>query len=393
MARIRTIKPDFWEDETVALLSRDARLLFVATWNLADDEGLLRWTAPYLKASAFMYDDDIDVTVVEQLMAELAEHGMIFPYRGGKTQQRLAYVVNFQKHQRINRPSPSKLPPPSIQNREVQAMYGRRDGMVCHLCKDEINPVDVPSTYGQNPALHLSLDHKVPRVRGGSDCPSNIAASHVSCNKSRQDRPLSGDEGVNDSVTGSVPPQASPPEGPASDSLSRSVNDSVSGSLPEGKGREREGEQGKGAPPARAGASIPDPARPRGRSPLPDATVAGNELLAEHLAAYPHSLPRDVRGWTSRAIERQLAEDIDPGMVRIGLALMREDQQANPGRDIGPGLLPKYVEQALRGIRPGQLRRRSGPDPNAGIYRHDPNNPETEHKAVVLSMDEWMKGA
>jgi hypothetical protein len=54
MARIRTIKPEFWEDDVIGSLSRDARLLFIATLNLADDEGLLRWSAAYLKASAFM---------------------------------------------------------------------------------------------------------------------------------------------------------------------------------------------------------------------------------------------------------------------------------------------------------------------------------------------------
>ncbi len=59
MARIRTIKPEFWEDEGVAALSRDARLLWIATWNCADDEGILRWTPDYIKAQVFPYDADV----------------------------------------------------------------------------------------------------------------------------------------------------------------------------------------------------------------------------------------------------------------------------------------------------------------------------------------------
>lgn len=135
-----------------------------------------------------------------------------------------------------------------------------------------------------------------------------------------------------------------------------------------------------------------DDARP-GRRGMPTATAAGNQLVAEHLAAYPYEPSREVRQWTYTAVEKQLAQGIDPEMVRIGLALLREDQQANPGRDIGPGLLPKYVDQARRGVRPGQRRRGSGFDPNAGIYRRDPNDTETEFTATVLSIDEWMKGA
>ena len=50
MARIRTIKPEFWEDEDVGRLSPMARLLFIGSWSLADDEGLLTWSASFLKA-------------------------------------------------------------------------------------------------------------------------------------------------------------------------------------------------------------------------------------------------------------------------------------------------------------------------------------------------------
>ena len=34
MPRIRTIKPEFWEDDVIGRLSRDDRLLFIATWTM-----------------------------------------------------------------------------------------------------------------------------------------------------------------------------------------------------------------------------------------------------------------------------------------------------------------------------------------------------------------------
>lgn len=234
LARIRTIKPDFWDDDAVGALSRDARLLFIATWNLADDEGLVRWTPSYLKASAFMYDDDLTVADIEALMEQLVSHEMVFPYVAGKARQKLAYIVNFRKHQRINRPQPSKLPPPSVQSGEVLQMYVRRDKGICHLCKSEVK------TEHDQPRLWPSLDHLTPRVQGGSDYPTNIALAHTSCNKSRGARPPEDFAG-------------SPGSRSSDDSLHDSVNDSASyavsdtrsaarsDSLPEGKGGEGKG--------------------------------------------------------------------------------------------------------------------------------------------------------
>lgn len=119
MARIRTIKPDFWEDEGIGCLSMAARLLFIATWNMADDEGLLRWTPEILKAQAFPYDHDVTSALVESLMGELVAGNFVVPYVAGQSQQKLAYIVNFRKHQRINRPQPPKFPAPPDVNDSV----------------------------------------------------------------------------------------------------------------------------------------------------------------------------------------------------------------------------------------------------------------------------------
>jgi hypothetical protein len=184
VARIRTIKPEFWEDEEIGTLSREARLLLIGTWNLADDEGLLRWTPVYLKAALFMYDDDLTVAKTEKLMEELAVKPIILPYQGGTGLQRLGCIVNFRRHQRINRPQPGRLPPPSLQNSEVAAMYAGRDRWTCHLCGEEVSDDPMIWTDKSKP----SLDHIIPRSEGGDDYPSNIRLAHLSCNKARGDR-------------------------------------------------------------------------------------------------------------------------------------------------------------------------------------------------------------
>lgn len=195
MARIRTVKPEFWDDETVGALTRDARLLFIATWTFADDEGLLRWSPSYLKASALMYDDAIYALDVQRWMDELEHHGFVFSYGAGRGGQRIGYIVNFRKHQRIDKPQAGKLPPPPCSNPAVILMYARRDEYVCHICREPVNhqieprPLNVfeahdPDISGLNP----SPDHLIPRSKGGTDYPTNIKTAHVSCNKGRGNR-------------------------------------------------------------------------------------------------------------------------------------------------------------------------------------------------------------
>ena len=223
MARIRTIKPEFWEDECIGILSRDARLLFIATWNLADDEGLLRWSPDYLKANVFMYDDDITANDVATLMAEVADAKLVYPYNAGRAQVRAAFIVSFRKHQRIDKPQPGKLAPPSLQQWTTREMYARRDNHRCHICGGDTNvePRRNGNCYDTGFVDHErnnpSPDHVVPRSQGGSDYPSNIRNSHLSCNKGRGDRPLPYDD-KNDSK-----------------------NDSKNHSATEGKGREGKG--------------------------------------------------------------------------------------------------------------------------------------------------------
>lgn len=198
MARIRTIKPEFWESESVGRLSMGARLLFIACLNFADDEGLLRWNEAYLSSQAFVYDE-LDTESISEWMGELVREGIVFPYKAATTNQRLGWIVCFRSHQVINRPQPSKLPPPSIQNTDFKNALFNRDRNTCHLCKNPIDPLAPAQTCGSKAP---SIDHVIPKSRGGGDYPSNLRTAHISCNKARKDKPLDGD--INDSVNESL---------------------------------------------------------------------------------------------------------------------------------------------------------------------------------------------
>ena len=79
MARIRTIKPEFWTSEQVMECSPLARLLFIGVWNFCDDAGNHPMSAKTLKALVFP-GDDITSAKVGELLAELSTNGLIDLY-------------------------------------------------------------------------------------------------------------------------------------------------------------------------------------------------------------------------------------------------------------------------------------------------------------------------
>lgn len=59
----------------------------------------------------------------------------------------------------------------------------RTYGYVCHLCGGDIPP-DVPEYH----PLEFTIDHLIPRSRGGRNCLSNLRPAHRQCNETKADR-------------------------------------------------------------------------------------------------------------------------------------------------------------------------------------------------------------
>lgn len=107
MGRIRTIKPEFPQSESMGRVSRDARLLFVELWTICDDEGRTRAASRMLASLLFPYDDDAP-RLIDGWLAELEAEGCIVRYHvEGAT---YLQVCNWLSHQKIDKPSRSKLP-------------------------------------------------------------------------------------------------------------------------------------------------------------------------------------------------------------------------------------------------------------------------------------------
>ncbi|MGF6636792.1 hypothetical protein [Paraburkholderia sp. MM6662-R1] len=109
MARIRTIKPEFWVNPQVVHVSLAARLLFIGTWNFADDHGNLPRDPEKLKMQVFPSALDADIDV-EPLVLSLIYQGLLSEYSvSGK---RYLHITGFENNQVINRPSKPTFPLP-----------------------------------------------------------------------------------------------------------------------------------------------------------------------------------------------------------------------------------------------------------------------------------------
>jgi hypothetical protein len=115
VGRIRTIKPEFPQSETIGSLSRDARLLFIQLWTLVDDDGRARANSRMLASLLYPYDSDAR-DLIDGWLAELGEKDCVRLYEVDGAHY--LEIPNWLKHQKVDHSKPSKLPPYVANNRE-----------------------------------------------------------------------------------------------------------------------------------------------------------------------------------------------------------------------------------------------------------------------------------
>ena len=214
MPRKRDIDPRIWENEQLANVPIEARLLFIGMFSNADDEGRLKGSPRWLKAQIFRYDDLTSAQVQEWRDALLGVQ-LIHIYEEGEDQY--IHLPTFGKWQSINRRFDSKLPPctceagrgtPSIGKRSVSesALRGERatttpieihePSDVSHQSvNDESSPteakaeaVSVPETVPEAEVAHVrdksltasaSTSHWLQILRNDGRWPSDLTNGFV----------------------------------------------------------------------------------------------------------------------------------------------------------------------------------------------------------------------
>lgn len=119
--RIRTLKPEFWQHEELASLDDFTRLMAIALLNWADDEGYFLATPALIRGSLFPFLNGEQK--IEKGLLLLAEKGWI-QLGSDQSGRKVGFVVNFTKHQRINRPVPSKIKASSVFTEDSLSPHG-----------------------------------------------------------------------------------------------------------------------------------------------------------------------------------------------------------------------------------------------------------------------------
>lgn len=102
MARIRSIKQDFFLNEDLATVTSEARLLAIGLSTIADRAGRLEDRPLKIKAQLFPYHN-VDIT---KLLDELDQQGIGFIQRYAIDDKHYIQITNFDKHQK---PHPKEL--------------------------------------------------------------------------------------------------------------------------------------------------------------------------------------------------------------------------------------------------------------------------------------------
>ncbi|WP_069628344.1 hypothetical protein [Streptomyces niveus] len=295
MARIRTIKPEAFESESLAECSVTATLTFFGLLTLADDTGRFRDHPAIIAGRLWALRAEHTPAHVARDLEELAAAGVICRYTGCDGRSYL-HIVTWQRHQKIDRPSASRVP----------RCTGHQAEQKCGSCTEGPCPTTRSDQVSTSP--RRGLDHPV-----SPDMPP----------------------------TGPRAPAGAPAE---ASGVRLSARPSSPGGETAGQGRFVEA-----SPHPREGSSsgsrILDPGSvPRGReAPAPPAlpvTVSAKELVAEYVAGCARRPPEDFLAHLGRKVKVLLEERFEPETVRTALERLR-------AKGLHPSVLPSVVNEVL----------------------------------------------
>jgi hypothetical protein len=108
MPRIRTVKPEHWNDKELVNISLQAHLLWIALWNFSDDEGVFENDSNLIRSQVFPRRADIRLEQITEWLGQLVKARFIVPFE----YKNESYYIHrtFKTHQRIDKPQPSKIP-------------------------------------------------------------------------------------------------------------------------------------------------------------------------------------------------------------------------------------------------------------------------------------------
>ena len=100
--RIRSVRPEFYESESMGDLSWDARFVYVCLWSYVQDNGVNLSNPKLIRGTCMPYDSDRCLRKITRALDDLEQAGCIIRYEHeGK---HLLWIPKFSEYQKIKNP-------------------------------------------------------------------------------------------------------------------------------------------------------------------------------------------------------------------------------------------------------------------------------------------------
>ncbi|MEU6312247.1 hypothetical protein [Streptomyces sp. NPDC047014] len=322
MARIRTIKPEAFESEDLASVTVTAVLTFFGLLTQADDSGRFRDHPAVIAGRLWALRPEHTPAHVAHDLEQLAAAGLVCRYTGCDGKSWL-HIVTWDRHQKINRASESRLP--RCPTHEAAKACGECDRPRCRT-ETHAAAHEPPVGGGDSAATHGVL------TRTG---PSDSTASTPTVMRAT---PTHGDETA--AATPPSPPIESPARKAAGQGVAPQAGDVTDATFTEG---------------SRSGSRILDPGSPRRGRGTPTLSSSSEEaleaaeasewsakvLMAEYLRGCPGGRPpKKFLGHLGKEIRSLLDEGYGPDVLRPALERLRS-------KGLNPSVLPSLVNELL----------------------------------------------
>ncbi|GAA0438756.1 hypothetical protein [Streptomyces luteireticuli] len=316
MARIRTIKPEAFVSESLAACTVTAERTFFGLLTQSDDHGRHRDHPAIIAGTLWPLRPEHTPLDVEDDLQQLASAGLICRYTGCDGRGYL-HIVAWAKHQKIDRPSASRLPLCSAHDQEKR----------CGACKAECSQTPRPD--------HVSAP-SVRVVEDSVDSPRVLDESSPNVRRVLASREQSSPPKTASSPTLAEvpPPSAGHPEAATSTADEKPTGQ---GTFDEDSSNPRRGLD----EPSPSGSRILDPGSiPSGRTAPASSPVSAKALIGEYVAACVHRPPERVLGHLGRELNQLLGEGIATEHLRAALERLR-------AKGLSPSVLPSLVNEVM----------------------------------------------
>jgi hypothetical protein len=191
MARIRSIKPDFFTSEVITSLLLSARLTFIGLWTYVDDNGVGLDNERLIMAAIWPLEEDptaVFMRTREDLMKiaaagrDATKPGLVTRYI--HRQRRLIHITSWAEHQKVGHPGKPRYPLPT------------EPGVTCEYTDPHEDRMSTPEDHGK-PHEALTPEQGAGSREQGAGSRDIQPASPTAAGRPRPPRAAPADATVN----------------------------------------------------------------------------------------------------------------------------------------------------------------------------------------------------